>query len=86
MTEAEINIIIGRRIRLRRRDSDMTMRDLGLKCGVSFQQVQKHEVGAAALTVPRLVAFAHVLNTRPESFLEGLTEADLGWTPKQARA
>jgi DNA-binding XRE family transcriptional regulator len=45
---------LGAAIRQRRRVIDITLTDLARACGVSFQQVQKYEAGACAVSAAQL--------------------------------
>src|SRR5258708_3873989 len=46
MRDQGIYRTIGRRLRARRRLLEMTQRDVGTRCGLTFQQIQKYEAGA----------------------------------------
>jgi len=69
----EIYAAVGKRIRTLRRALDMTQSDLGRRCGISHQLVHKHEAGDIALSVARLVSFAHALDV-PVALLLGMTD------------
>jgi transcriptional regulator with XRE-family HTH domain len=70
--EQDIYLTIGRRLRARRRLLDLTQRDVGALCGVTFQQVQKYEAGEVKMTVSRLLRFAEVLRMPAEALMQGL--------------
>jgi len=53
---------LGMRIRLRRVERDMSQAELGLKLGVSFQQVQKYEKGVNRVGAARLQQIAAALD------------------------
>jgi transcriptional regulator with XRE-family HTH domain len=48
------NVKLGRRIRARRLECGLSQTQLGKRLGVSFQQVQKYEVGANSVSSGRL--------------------------------
>jgi transcriptional regulator with XRE-family HTH domain len=72
--ERDIYVTIGRRLRARRRLLDLTQRDVGALCGVTFQQVQKYEAGEVKMSVSRLIGFAKVLRMPAEALMEGLQD------------
>jgi transcriptional regulator with XRE-family HTH domain len=51
----------------------MTQAQVASVMGVRFQQVQKYESAANALTVPRLLQICAVLHITPSAILDGLT-------------
>jgi len=69
-----IEIHVGRRLRVRRRQLDLTQAELGRRVGVSFQQIQKYECAAQRMTVTTLWKLARALDTEPDYFLSGLKE------------
>jgi transcriptional regulator with XRE-family HTH domain len=86
--EQDIYVTIGRRLRARRRLLDLTQRDVGALCGVTFQQVQKYEAGEVKMTVSRLIAFAKVLRMPAEALMQGLQDdpGPAGENASQARS
>jgi len=62
---------IGRRLRNRRRLLDLTQAEVGERCGVTFQQIQKYEAGMVALPIARLVALADALEAPIGHFIQG---------------
>lgn len=71
-TRFAIDEHIGARLRQRRRLLGMTQQDLAKACGIRFQQVQKYECGANAMSATRLWQMAQVTNTPVSYFFEGL--------------
>ena len=65
---------VGARMRLRRSLLDMSQAELGLKLGVTFQQVQKYERGVNRVGASRLFDLARVLEVKIDYFFEGLDE------------
>src|ERR1700744_571169 len=60
---AQLELIIGARLRTRRRQLGLSQSDLAERLGVSFQQVQKYERGANRVAASTLLVAARVLNT-----------------------
>jgi transcriptional regulator with XRE-family HTH domain len=60
---ATLELMIGARMRTRRRLLGLSQADLAERLGVSFQQVQKYERGANRVAASTLLAAAQTLNT-----------------------
>jgi transcriptional regulator with XRE-family HTH domain len=60
---AQLELIIGARMRTRRRQMGLSQSDLAERLGVSFQQVQKYERGANRVAASTLLAAAQALRT-----------------------
>jgi transcriptional regulator with XRE-family HTH domain len=60
---AQLELIIGARLRTRRRQLGLSQSDLAERLGVSFQQVQKYERGANRVAASTLLVAAQALNT-----------------------
>lgn len=67
-----IDIIIGARIRARRKDVGLTQEKLGAETGRSFQQIQKYEKGQDRISAAVLLQIAGVLRVPVSYFFEGL--------------
>ena len=67
-----IDAHIGRRIQLRRNMIGMSQKDLGQRCEVTFQQIQKYEVGANRIAASRLFQIGIILETPVSFFFSGL--------------
>ena len=70
-----IDIAVGNRIRTLRMRAGLSQEELGLKIGISFQQLQKNERGANRLSASRLVQIAEALQVPIEEIFEGITSA-----------
>lgn len=57
----ELDILVGRRIRLARNLSKITQAKLAAAMGVSFQQIQKYEKGINCVCVSRLWELSRIL-------------------------
>lgn len=73
ISDKEIYVEIGARIKLCRRKSRMSLADLGGRIGVSYQQMQKYETGANRISLGKLRAVAEALNVDLANLLAGLT-------------
>ncbi len=62
-TPDPIDVAVGGRARLRRRELKLTQAALAAKLGVTFQQLQKYERGDNRVSASRLVGLAAALNT-----------------------
>jgi transcriptional regulator with XRE-family HTH domain len=70
-----VDLHVGMRLRLRRREMKVTQTDLAEHLGISFQQVQKYERGMNRLSASRLYEIAGILRVSVEYFFEGLEGA-----------
>lgn len=57
-----IDVAVGARMRIRRKELRMSQAELAERLGVSFQQVQKYERGANRVSASMLVRAAHALD------------------------
>ncbi|WP_273758199.1 helix-turn-helix domain-containing protein [Bartonella sp. AU55XJBT] len=62
-----IDLLVGKKIRLRRKILKMSQKTLGDALGVSFQQIQKYENGLNRVSAGRLMEISDIL-TVPISF------------------
>ncbi len=62
-----IDLFVGKKIRLKRKILGMSQKNLGDALGVSFQQIQKYEKGLNRVSAGRLKEISDILNV-PVSF------------------
>jgi transcriptional regulator with XRE-family HTH domain len=77
MTRRDPNFVdahVGSRIRMRRQLIGMSQERLGELLGITFQQVQKYEKGANAISASRLYEFATFMRVPVAHFFEGLDQ------------
>ena len=78
-----IDAFVGSRIALRRAALGLSQSALGMRLGISFQQVQKYETGQNRISASRLHRVATVLATSVEAFFPPVETAretgDSGW-------
>lgn len=70
-----VDVHVGARIRQRRFLVGMTQQVLAARLGVTFQQLQKYEVGANRVSASRLWDIARLLDVPVSFFFEGFSEA-----------
>ena len=66
-----LDIHIGQRLRLRRKLLGMSQSDLAKRVGVTFQQIQKYELGSNSVNARRLYEFSAILQISPLFFFDG---------------
>jgi transcriptional regulator with XRE-family HTH domain len=74
MTDENIDIIIGNRIRARRHVLGINQTDLGKKLGVTFQQVQKYEKGSNKIVASKLFKLSSEMDVPMSYFFEDLAQ------------
>ena len=67
-----VDVHVGGRIRQRRMLLGITQQTLGENLGITFQQVQKYEIGANRVSASRLWAISRLLGVPIGYFFEGL--------------
>ncbi|WP_419456807.1 helix-turn-helix domain-containing protein [Agrobacterium tumefaciens] len=79
-----IDAHVGSRIRLRRKILGMSQERLGESLGISFQQIQKYELGTNRVGASRLQNIADILNVHVSFFFEDAMANDAAviGTPK----
>ena len=50
----------------------LTQSEVGAACGLTFQQIQKYEAGATAISIARLLTLADVLQVPPGELISNL--------------
>ena len=67
-----VDVVVGRRLRARRRLLGMTQHAVACACGVRFQQIQKYECAANRLSANMLWKLACVLDVDIAYFFVGI--------------
>jgi transcriptional regulator with XRE-family HTH domain len=80
-----IDVAVGARIRIRRKEIGMSQQTLAQHLGVTFQQVQKYERGANRISASMLVRTARALDC-PGGFLLGAPNSQAPSPPAQEDA
>ncbi len=68
----ETDLHVGGRIRLRRKQLGLSMQALAESVNVTFQQIQKYEIGHNRIGSSQLSRLARTLNVPVQYFFEGL--------------
>lgn len=71
-----VDVAVGRNVRLWRMARGLSQAQLAQRLGVTFQQLQKYEVGANRVGTGRLVKVAAVLRVPITALFEGTEAAD----------
>jgi transcriptional regulator with XRE-family HTH domain len=71
-----IDLAVGRNVRIWRMARSMTQEQLANRVGVTFQQLQKYEIGANRIPTGRLVKLAGVLGVPISALFEGTNGAE----------
>ncbi len=69
---SDVDAHVGRRIRERRREIGMSQGKLGSALGITFQQIQKYEIGLNRVAAGRLWDMANILEVDVGYFFEGI--------------
>jgi transcriptional regulator with XRE-family HTH domain len=75
---ADVEALIGERIRSRRIQAGISQETLGRALGLTFQQVQKYEKGVNRVSAGRLLKIAEVLQCNVMDFFEGVGSGETG--------
>ena len=67
-----VDIVIGRRLRARRRLLGLSQQALGSACGVTFQQIHKYESAVCRLSANMLWKLAGALDVEMTYFFSGI--------------
>lgn len=71
----DINLLLGKRVRMARLSIGLSQEELGDSIGVSHQQVQKYESGKNGFRIARLIKAAQILNVSlPELLVDIMSE------------
>ena len=82
-----VGVLVGRRLRTRRRLLGKTQQQLAAACGVTFQQVQKYECACCRISVAMLWRLACALEVDIGYFFAGLPrDLEAGPRPLSGRS
>jgi transcriptional regulator with XRE-family HTH domain len=75
-----VDIHVGQRLKARRLLVGLTQTDLATRVDISFQQIQKYELGRNRVSASKLWGIAQILGVQVGYFFDGLTGSDVeGW-------
>ena len=66
------DVLVGERLKARRRDAAMTQAALAEKLGKSLAQVCRYESGDTSIDTPTLARLAEILCCKASDFLDGI--------------
>ncbi len=81
----DVDAMVGRRLRTRRRLLDLSQQDLATICGVTFQQIQKYEAAKCRMPVATLWRLAFALEVDVSYFFAGLLDDKAAPAPLRAK-
>lgn len=73
-TPHPVDVYVGKRLRFRRKILGLSQDDIGKAVGITFQQIQKYELGKNRMGASRIHQFAEALNVAPDFFFEGFEQ------------
>lgn len=65
-----VDLLVGKRIRMRRAELSLTQTELANRLGLTFQQIQKYETGNNRISCGRLAALSQALDVPITYFFE----------------
>ncbi|WPZ22152.1 helix-turn-helix transcriptional regulator [Sulfitobacter faviae] len=71
-----VDVHVGRRLKQARTLRRQSQTDVARELKLSFQQIQKYEIGSNRIAASRLHELARILNVTPGYFFEGLDDAN----------
>lgn len=69
-----VDIHVGRKLKQIRTLRGYSQTDVAQRLGLSFQQIQKYEIGSNRIAASRLFELSRIFETTPSYFFEGLQE------------
>lgn len=76
----EVDVVVGSRIKLRRKELNVSQQSLAESVGITFQQIQKYERGTNRVSSSKLYDIAVALKAPISYFFEGLPDPSAGET------
>jgi transcriptional regulator with XRE-family HTH domain len=70
----EVDIHVGRKLKQARTLRRYSQTDVARRLSLSFQQIQKYEIGSNRIAASRLFELSKILDVPTSYFFEGLTE------------
>ncbi|KHA51048.1 helix-turn-helix domain-containing protein [Sulfitobacter geojensis] len=71
-----VDIHVGRKLKQIRTLRRLSQTDVARKLDLSFQQIQKYEIGSNRVAASRLFELAQILDVPPSFFFDGLHDND----------
>jgi len=73
-----VDVHVGKRLKQIRTLRRMSQTDVAKRLELSFQQIQKYEIGSNRIAASRLFELSRILDVPTAYFFEGLTEPETG--------
>lgn len=70
----QVDVHVGERLRQRRMLLGKSQKEVAERAGITYQQLQKYELGRNRISASRLYAIAHVLDVQITYFFEDISE------------
>ncbi len=84
---SDVDAHVGRRVRERRKEIGISQGKLGSALGITFQQIQKYEIGLNRVAAGRLWDISKILEVDVGYFFEGIQKrAKRKAKPRKSRA
>jgi len=71
-----VDVHVGKRLKQIRTLRRMSQTDVAKRLGLSFQQIQKYEIGSNRIAASRLFELSRILDVPTSYFFEGIAEPD----------
>lgn len=71
-----VDLHVGRKLKQVRTLRRLSQTDVARKLNLSFQQIQKYEIGSNRVAASRLFELAQILDVPPAYFFEGLHDSE----------
>jgi len=68
----KVDVHVGKKLKQLRNERRLSQTDVAKKLGLSFQQVQKYEIGSNRISASRLFELSQILEVKPNDFFYGL--------------
>ncbi|MEL7098110.1 MAG: helix-turn-helix transcriptional regulator [Pseudomonadota bacterium] len=72
-----VDVHVGRKLKQVRTSRRMSQTDVAKKLGLSFQQIQKYEIGSNRIAASRLYELSKILEVPTSYFFEGMGADDM---------
>lgn len=73
-----VDVHVGRKLKQIRTLRRYSQTDVAQRLGLSFQQIQKYEIGSNRIAASRLFELTQIFDVSPSYFFEGLSESVQG--------
>jgi len=71
-----VDVHVGQKLKQIRTQRRFSQTDVAQRLGLSFQQIQKYEIGSNRIAASRLFELAQIFEISPSYFFEGVEGAD----------